>query len=61
MAEKLDPREVVTQEELLMSQVITLDAVTQLLIEKAIITQDEFFTKIKQVQQEYQSKRESVS
>jgi hypothetical protein len=34
MAEKLDEKEVVTFKELLMSQMIQLDAVTQLLIEK---------------------------
>ena len=57
MAERLDEKDLVSSEELIMSQVIQLDTVTQLLIEKGIISQEEFFTKLKQVQYEYQSKR----
>ena len=34
-----------------------LDAVVQLLIEKGIITEQEFFTKLKQVQAEWESKK----
>lgn len=44
-----------------MSQVIQLDAVTQLLIEKGIITEQEFVAKLKQVQHEYESKRATRS
>ncbi len=36
MAEKLDEKEIANFQELLMSQLIQLDAVTQLLIEKGI-------------------------
>ncbi len=36
---------------------IQLDAVSQLLIEKGIITKEEFVTKLKQVQYEYESRR----
>jgi len=57
MAERLDEKDLVSSQELIMSQVIQLDTVTQLLIEKGIISQEEFFTKLKQVQAEYQSKR----
>jgi len=57
MAEKLDPGEVTDFKELLISNMIQLDAVTQLLIEKGIITEQEFFSKLKQVQAEYQNKR----
>jgi mannitol/fructose-specific phosphotransferase system IIA component (Ntr-type) len=56
MAQKLDQDELVSFRELLISNNIILDAVTQLLIEKGIITNEEFFTKLKQVQAEYQSK-----
>jgi len=56
MAEQLDASEIVKPEELLMAQMIELDSVTQLLIEKGIITQEEFYLKLKQVQAEYQSK-----
>ena len=57
MAEKLDEKEVVSSEELLMSQMIQLDAVSELMIEKGIITKDEFEAKLKQVQYEYESRR----
>lgn len=56
MAEKLDEKEVVTFKELLMANPIQVDAVTQLLIEKGVFTQEEFYTKLKQVQNEYESK-----
>ncbi len=54
MAEKLDSKELVSFKELLMANSIQVDAVAQLLIEKGIITKAEFFTKLKQVQSEYQ-------
>ncbi len=53
MAEKLDPSELVSFEELLMANTIQTDALAQLLIEKGIITNEEFFDKLKQVQQDY--------
>ena len=55
MAEKLDPKELVRFQELLMANSIIVDSLTQLLMEKGIIT-NEFFTKMKQVQAEYQKK-----
>ena len=57
MAEKLNDKELVSFEELLMANVIQLDAGTQLLVEKGIITEQEFFTKLKLVQHEWESKR----
>ena len=39
MAEKLDEKELVSFEELLMANMIQTDAVTQLLIEKGIISE----------------------
>jgi len=56
MAEKLDPSELVSFKELLMANSIQVDAMAQLLIEKGIFTKDEFFTKLVQVQKEYQGK-----
>jgi len=53
MAEKLDPKELVSFKELLMANSIQVDAVAQLLIEKGIITKEEFFAKLMQVQMEY--------
>ena len=57
MARKLDDKELVSFEELLRANMIQTDAVAQLLIEKGIITEQEFFTKLKQVQHDYESKR----
>ncbi|MDO9567248.1 MAG: hypothetical protein Q7J15_10960 [Candidatus Desulfaltia sp.] len=55
MADKLDPKEIVSFKELLMANSIQVDAIAQLLIEKGIITKEEFFAKLKQVQGEYKS------
>ena len=60
MAEKLNDSETVSFDELLMANVIQVDALSQLLIEKGLITEQEFFTKLKLVQQEWAS-RESPS
>ncbi len=57
MAEKLDEREIVSFKELLMANSIQVDALAQLLIEKGIITEQEFYTKLKQVQHEYENMR----
>ncbi len=56
MAEKLDEKELVSFEENLRANMIQVDALSQLLIEKGFITEHEFFTKLKQVQQDYESK-----
>jgi len=56
MGTKLDDKEMVSSEELLMAQMIQIDAVAQLLIDKGIFTEQEFFTKLKQVQAEYQKR-----
>jgi hypothetical protein len=56
MAEKLDPNELVSFKELLISNSIQIDAVSQLLIEKGIFTKEEFFAMLKRVQMEYKSK-----
>jgi len=58
MAEKLDDKELVSFKEMLMANTIQVDALAQLLIEKGIIKEEEFFTKLKKVQIEYQSKRQ---
>ena len=57
MAEKLDEKEITTTEELFWANMYQVDAVTQLLIEKGIISEQEFFTKLKQVQGEWESKK----
>jgi len=55
MAEELDPKELVTFKELLIANSIQVDTLTQLLVEKGIFTEQEFFSKLKQVQSQYQS------
>ena len=56
MATRLDDKEMVSSEEFLMAQMVQIDAVTQLLIEKGVFTEEEFYSKLKQVQAEYQKK-----
>ena len=53
MAKKLDPNQLVPFEELLWANTYQTDALAQLLIEKGIITRDEFYLKMKQVQLQY--------
>ena len=56
MVEKLDQDQLVSFEELLISNSIQIDAVAQLLIEKGIFTKEEFFEMFKKVQMEYKRK-----
>ena len=55
--EKLDPKELVSFKELLMANSIQVDALAQLLIEKGIITEEEFYGKLKAVQADYFKKQ----
>ena len=57
MAQKLDPAELLEFKELIMANSVQQDALVELLIDKGIITKDEFFEKLKQVYAEYQSKQ----
>ena len=56
MEEKLDPDELVSFRELLIANSIQIDAMAMLLVEKGVITNEEFFAKLKQVQMESISK-----
>ena len=51
---KDENQEVVTTDELLMAQMIRLDAIAQLLIDKGLISEEEFYTKLQHVQAQYQ-------
>ena len=53
MAEKLDQDELVIFRELLISNSVQIDAVTQLMIEKGFFTKEEFFEMLERVQMEY--------
>ena len=54
MAQKLDDSEVVSFKELLMANVIQVDALAQLMIRKGLISKEEFFDMLKEVQTEYE-------
>ena len=53
MAGKLDPKELVSFEELLISNSIQIEALTQLLVEKGLIDFEEVFEKLKEVKKNY--------
>ena len=57
MAQKLEDKDLVTFKELLMANSIQVDTLAQLLIEKGLISREEFFKKLKEVQSEYESKK----
>ena len=57
MAKKIDPKKTVTFKDFLITNAIQIDALTQLLIEKGLITEDEYFTKLQYVQAEYRAKQ----
>ena len=57
MAQKIDPSEFVTFKEFMLTNAIQLDTITQLLIDKGIITHEEFVSKLKMVQTDYMSRK----
>ena len=57
MATSLDPKQLVTFEELLMSQVVSQDALIRLLIERGVFTKEEFLEMVKAVDRERKLKR----
>ena len=57
MAKPLDPKEIVTTQELAISNMLEIETLTQLLFEKGIVTEDEFFAKFKKLDREMKEKR----
>ena len=57
MVQKLNPSETATFKEFLIANAIQIDALIQLLIEKGIITESEYFTKLQQVRFEYKARQ----
>lgn len=55
MAEKLDPKELVSFEEIMIANSMEIEALTQLLVEKGILTFEEIFEKLKEVQRNYKT------
>ena len=60
MAEKLDDKELVSFKEMIFANSIQVDALAQLLIEKGLITEDEFYTKLRDFIAEYESEEKAV-
>ncbi len=58
MATPLDPDDLVSFKELLLANSIQNDAIAQLLIEEGIITQEKFLNKLKDVQAQYEAKKQ---
>jgi len=58
MAISLDSKQIVSFEELLMSQVVQQEALTRLLVEKGIFTKEEFLEMVRVVNQEMKRKNE---
>ncbi len=56
MAEKLDPRQVVTFEELLRAMMIEQDATRRVLVRKGLLTNEEVLEEIKVVRREMEGK-----
>jgi uncharacterized protein YqgQ len=57
MAIGLDPKQIVSFEELLMSQVAQQEALTRLLLEKGIFSREEFLEMVRVVNQEIKRER----
>ena len=53
MAQKLDPKEIVTQEELINSNMMQIEALMRLLVKKGIITKDELQAEYKEWMREW--------
>ena len=58
MAQEIDKAELVSFKELLMANSVQVDALAQLLIEKGLITEQEFYGMLKKVQRDYKEKDE---
>jgi transketolase N-terminal domain/subunit len=57
MATALDPKQLISFEELLMSQVVSQDALIRLLIEKGLFSKEEFLKMVKTVDSEMKRRK----
>ena len=57
MAIPLDPKEIVTIQEIAISNMLELEALRQLLFEKGVITEEEFVDRYKKLGREMKEKR----
>ena len=56
MAQQLDFQDLVTFKEFVLANSIQIDALTQLLIEEGLISEQKFMAKLKEVQLQYRSR-----
>ncbi len=49
MASRIDPKQIVLNDELLLSQVVSQEAIIRLLVEKGIVSKEEFLEMVKVV------------
>jgi hypothetical protein len=61
MTKKLAIKEMATVREMLLANSMHIEALVQLLIEKGLIPEEEFLSKLKKVQAEYQRRMKTVS
>lgn len=54
----LDPKEIVTVQELAISKMLEIETLRQLLFDKGVITKDEFIAKFKKRDREMEEERE---
>ena len=59
MEQKLEEKEQASLKELVVANSIQVDALTQLLIEKGLITEEDFYRKLKQGQRQYNQPHET--
>jgi hypothetical protein len=57
MAKPLDPKEIVTVQELAISNMLEIEALRQLLFEKGIISKEEFVSRYKKLDREMKERR----
>ncbi len=60
MAEKLDPREIATFEELLRACLYEQEALRRVIVRKGLVTNDEVLEEIKAMQKVFGNRRESA-
>ncbi|MEJ2724054.1 MAG: hypothetical protein P8175_05295 [Deltaproteobacteria bacterium] len=57
MGEKLDEKELVTFKEMVVANSIQVDTLCRLLLEKEIMREEDFYTKLKEVKAEYEARQ----
>lgn len=60
MATALDPKQILSHQELLMSQVVQQEALTRLLVEKGILTKEEILEMVRVVNLEMKIKPKDI-